>query len=125
MTVELDVRNEIPARRHQLIFETWDEDIFHHQKLERLITELVGARTFILCGASIAVGIKQAVLGLRKRGHDVIIASDAVLDLNDPATEMAWLRIVAKGAQLMTVAEVAEAFVPTRRARAISAAVAS
>jgi len=120
-----DLPPDLLREYQQVIFETWDEDVFHHQKLERLITELVGPRTFIVCGASIAAGIKQAVLGLRSRGHEVIIASDAVLDLNDPEAEMAWLRIVAKGAQLMTVAQIAEAFVPCRPARTISTAVAS
>lgn len=120
-----DLPRDLLRDYQQVIFETWDADIFHHQKFERLISELVGPRTFIVCGAGIAVGIKQAVLGLRSRGHEVIIASDAVLDLDDPDTKMAWLRIVAKGARLMTVAQVAEAFVPRRRRRAISTAVAS
>ncbi|MFW6154397.1 MAG: isochorismatase family protein [Planctomycetota bacterium] len=110
-----DLPRDLLSDYQQVIFETLDEDVLHHQKFERLITELVGSRTFILCGAGIAAGIKQAVLGLRSRGHEVIIASDAVLDLNDPETEMAWLRILAKGARLMTVDQIAETFVPSRR----------
>ncbi len=90
----------------QVIFETRDADVFNHQKFDRLITELDGQHTFVICGATPANGIKQAVLGLRRRGHTVIVAENAVLDLEEPESEMAWLQIVAKGAQLMPIARI-------------------
>ena len=100
----------------QVIFETRDADPFRHQKFERLITELDNDYTFVLCGASIAAGIKQAVLGLRLRGYDVIVAEDAILDLGDPDTEMAWLQVLAKSARPLPTVQILRQFAPQRPA---------
>lgn len=100
--VNLGLRNttDLPSSLfedyQQVIFEKRHTDIFLHARAERLITELPNA-TFVLCGVGLAQGIVQAAVGLRNRGLGVILAEDAVLDLNDPMTEMSRRRMEAKG----------------------------
>lgn len=91
-----DLPREIFDRYQQVIFEKRHTDIFLHARAERLITELDSA-TFIICGAGVARGIVEAAVGLRKRHFSVICASDAVLDLDEAMSEMAYLRMMAKG----------------------------
>jgi nicotinamidase-related amidase len=100
--VNLGLRNSIdlPAglfdRYQQVIFEQRDTDLFTHAGAERLVSELPMA-TFVLCGAEITGGIAQAAIGLRWRGRAVVVAADAVVDLHDARSEMAWRRMEAKG----------------------------
>ena len=107
--INLGLRNttDLPLylfdRYQQVVFEKRDTDIFAHARAERLLTELE-PRTFILCGAGVARGIAEAAVGLRTRGFPVVLASDAVADLDDPLAEMACLRMEAKGV----------VFIPTR-----------
>jgi len=107
--INLGLRNttDLPLhlfdRYQQVVFEKRHTDIFAHARAERLLTEL-DPRTFILCGAGVARGIAEAAIGLRSRGFPVVLASDAVADLDDPLAEMACLRMEAKGV----------VFVPTR-----------
>jgi nicotinamidase-related amidase len=109
--VNLGLRNttDLPGnlfeRHQQVIVEKRDTDIFAHARLERLITELDGG-TFIICGAGLAKGIVQAAVGLRSRGFGIVLAEDAVLDLDDPLTEMARLRMVAKSVVMAPTAEI-------------------
>lgn len=100
----------------QVIFEKRDTDIFAHARAERLLTELTNS-TFVICGAGVAQGIVQAVVGLRSRGFGVIIASDAILDFDHEAAKMAYLRMEAKGAIFAPTAELI-APLPKRRAAA-------
>lgn len=99
--INLGLRNTTDLPRdlfeiyQQVIVEKRDTNLFSHARLERLITELE-ANTFIICGAGIARGIVQAAVGLRSRNFGVILASDAVADLDDPMNEMAYLRMEAK-----------------------------
>jgi nicotinamidase-related amidase len=81
----------------QVIFEKRILNIMSNLRVERLLTELSGNATFILCGAGVAGGIVQAAITLRSRKFGVILADDAVADLGDPGTEMAMLRMAAKG----------------------------
>ena len=119
-----DLPRGVLEQVQQVIFEARDVDIFNHLKFERLITELTAPCDFVLCGASVAQGIKHAVLGLRNRGHGVIIAEDAVVDLGDPMTEMAWLQILAKSARpLPTVQIIHELPLPRGRVHAAEEAI--
>jgi len=99
---DLGLRNitDLPAdlleRYQQVIFEKRDTDIFKHLRIERLISRLAEA-AFILLGAGVADGIVQAAIGLRSRGYGVILVSDAVLDFGDARSDMAYLRMEAKG----------------------------
>ncbi len=106
-----DLPREIFRHYQQVIFEKRATDIFTHTRIERLITELE-ADNFIICGAGLAKGIVEAAVGLRARGFGVIVAQDAVLDLDDPLTEMAYLRMEAKG---VIFAPTAKIIVPIRR----------
>lgn len=100
--IDLGLRNttDLPAdlflRYQQVIIEKRATDIFRHERIERIITEMP-LSTFVLCGAGVARGIVEAAIGLRMRGFGVILAADAVLDLGDPLAGMARRRMEAKG----------------------------
>ena len=91
-----DLPCDIFKRYQQVIIEQRLTDIFTHVRLERLVTEAFPA-TFVVCGASITKGVLKAALGLRHRGLDVVLVTDAVLDLEDELTEIAYRRMEAKG----------------------------
>lgn len=114
----MDLPGDLMQTYQQVIFEKRDPDIFRHVRAERLITELPPGLTFVVCGAGVAHGIKQAVVGLRSRGHSVLVAEDAVLDLAAPAAEMAWLQMVAKAARPMSTAQIFHDLAPVRRRQA-------
>jgi nicotinamidase-related amidase len=108
-----DLDPHIFDRYQQVIFEKRDTDIFKHPRIERLITRL-GPTTFVICGAGVADGIVQAAVGLRARNFGVIVASDAVLDFDDPRAEMAYLRMEAKGVVFAPTARIVAPVVPHR-----------
>jgi nicotinamidase-related amidase len=111
-----DLPEDIFERHQQVIFETRGTDIFEHARAERLITELPPV-TFVLCGAGLARPIAQAAIGLRNRGFPIIVAEDAVVDLGDPMTEMARLRMEAKGCVFAPTEEIVRPKPPRRRKR--------
>ena len=102
LRVNMGLRNTTDLPPHllrkygQVIFEKRFTDIFAHERIERLITELEQC-TFVICGAGLAKGIAQAAIGLRTRGFGVVLARDATLDLGDEGTAMAERRMDAKG----------------------------
>ena len=104
--IDLGIRNstdlpvDIFERYRQVIFEMRHPDVFAHPRSERMITQLK-ASTYVICGAGLAAGIVEAAVGLRSRGSAVIVASDAVLDLEGDAP-MARLRAEVKGALFLT-----------------------
>lgn len=100
-----DLPEDIFGTYQQIIFEKRDTDLFAHARAERLITELPPT-TFVAFGAGLARSIAQAAIGLRSRGFGVIVAADAVLDLDDPMTEMATRRMDAKGVVFATTEEI-------------------
>ena len=100
-----DLQHNIFHRFQQVIFEQRETDIFAHARAERLLTEL-GKATFVVCGAGVAQGLVQAVVGLRSRGFGVIVASDAILDFKHPLAKMAYLRMEAKGAIFASTSEI-------------------
>jgi len=100
-----DLPRNLLRNYQQVIFEKRSTDIFHHTRLERLITELPPS-VFVVCGAGVAHGIVQAVIGLRRRGFDVIVVEDAILDLPDSLGEMAMRRMDAKGAIFARTCEI-------------------
>ena len=114
-----DLPRDIFSQVQQVIFESRDVDLFNHMRFERLITELGEPCEFVLCGASIPLGIKQAVLGLRNRRHGIVIAEDAVVNLGHPLAEMSWLQILAKRARPLPTAQIVhELPLPRRKVRA-------
>lgn len=100
-----DLPDDLFAHYRQVIFEKRNTDIFLHARAERLLTELPHM-SFILCGAGVSHGIVQAAVGLRMRGYGVILATDAVLDRNDPQTQMAYGRMNAKGVLFLKTREI-------------------
>jgi len=98
----------------QVIIERRHTDIFRHARAERLLTQL-DAKGFVLCGAGSAGGIVEAAVGLRARGFEVTLASDAILDLDSPDAEYAWLRMLAKGAVPLATDEIVRRHGRTKR----------
>ena len=100
--INFGLRNEahLPADAlkdyQQLIFEKRHTDIFHHARIERLISETEPTE-IIICGAGVGQGIVEAAIGLQARGFGVVIAKDAVLDLDAPNQYMPVERMRAKG----------------------------
>ena len=93
-----DLPENILDHYQHVLFEKRDLSILSNLRIERLLTQLSGNATFILCGAGLAGGIAQSAIALRSRKFGVIVASDAVADLGDPNAEMAARRMEAKGA---------------------------
>lgn len=117
--IDLGIRNttDLPAdifeRYRQVIFEKRCPDILAHARPERLISQLeVG--TFVICGAGLAGGIVEAAIGLRNRGFAVIVASDAVLDL-DGDIPMARSRAEVKGVLFLTADRIIDTHSPSTR----------
>ena len=100
-----DLPDDVFETYQQVIFEKRVTDIFAHTRAERLLTELE-ADTFFVCGAGTAGGIVEAVIGLRARGFHVVLASDAILDLDSPDAPYAWLRMLAKACVPMATDEI-------------------
>ena len=100
-----DLPEDVFDRYQQIIFEKRHTDIFRHARAERLLTRL-GGGTFVVFGAGTAGGIVEAVMGVIARGFKVQLATDAILDLNSPDAEFAWLRMLAKRAQPVTTDEI-------------------
>lgn len=112
-----DLPEDVFEDVQQVIIEKRDTDIFSHARCERLITEMAPEKVFI-CGVGLAQGIYQAAIGLRSRDIEVVLAEDAVLDLNDDFAEMAELRMRAKGVQFEPTEEIAVKLPRHRRYRA-------
>lgn len=110
-----DLDPDILTKVQQVIFEKRHTDIFLHARIERLITQLDPA-AFVICGAGVAAGIVEAAVGLRSRGFPVTVASDAVLDMDDPDAEMACLRMQAKGVRFAPTDRIVAPVQPRRRA---------
>ncbi len=100
-----DLPEDIFRLHQQVVIEKRQTDVFQHPRAERLLTQL-DAGTFIVCGAGSARGIVEAVIGLRQRGFGVVLAADAIVDVGDPDAEMAWLRMLAKGAVPLSTDEI-------------------
>lgn len=109
-----DLPSQLFQKYQQVIFEKRDTDLFAHARAERLITEMPRT-TFVICGAGVAHGIAQAAVGLASRGLGVVVASDAILDLDHPLAGMARLRMAAKGAVFAPSSEIVK---PTPQPRA-------
>ncbi len=92
-----DLPEAILDNYQQVLFEKRELNILSNLRVERLLTELSGNATFILCGAGLAEGIAKAAITLRSRRFGVILATDAVADLGDPDADMAMRRMSAKG----------------------------
>lgn len=119
--IDLGIRNstdlpvDIFERYRQVIFEKRCPDIFAHARPERLISQLESG-TFVICGAGLVGGIVEAAVGLRKRGFAVIVASDAVLNLDGDAV-LARLRAEVKGVLFLTTRRIMATYPAAKRRR--------
>ncbi|MDP6635198.1 MAG: isochorismatase family protein [Phycisphaerae bacterium] len=113
-----DLPESILEQYQQVVFEKRDLSILSNLRIERLLTQLSGNATFILCGAGLAGGIVQTAITLRSRRFGVILASDAVADLGDPSADMALRRMAAKGViSCPTAVIIAPPAAPKRKGR--------
>lgn len=108
-----DVPHNLFEEYEQVIFEKRHTDMFQHAAAERLITDIDEA-TFVICGAGMSRGIVEAAVGLRNRGHGVILAEDAVLAVDPDRAAMAHDRMEAKG---VVPARTESIVVPVKRKR--------
>ncbi len=100
-----DLPADVLDDHQQLIFEKRHTNIFQHARIERLLTELTNV-TFIVCGAGVGQGIVEAVVGLRGRRFSVVVAKDAVLDLDAPNQYLPHERMKAKGAVYLPTSDI-------------------
>jgi isochorismate hydrolase len=114
-----DLPESILDHYQQVLFEKRELSILSNLRIERMLTELGGNATFILCGAGLAGGIAKAAITLRSRRFGVILATDAVADLGDPGTEMALRRMAAKGVVFCPTATIIKPPVRTKRKTAL------
>ena len=102
---DTDIPADLTEKYQQVIFEKRSTDIFAYSKPERLLSES-SHTTFIICGAGLAHGISQAAIGLRMRGASVILARDAITNIDTSAGKMARLRMAAKGVVFANTAQI-------------------
>ena len=100
-----DLPADVLEDHQQLIFEKRYTNIFEHARVERLLTGLTDV-TFIVCGAGVGQGIVEAVVGLRSRRFNVVVAKDAVLDLEAPSQYLPHERMKAKGAVYLPTSDI-------------------
>ena len=110
-----DLPESILDNYQQVLFEKRELNILSNLRIERLLTQLSGNATFILCGAGLAGGIAKAAITLRSRKFGVILATDAVADLGDPGADMAMRRMAAKGVVFCSTATIIKPPVRTTR----------
>ncbi|MBS3733799.1 MAG: isochorismatase family protein [Phycisphaerae bacterium] len=108
-----DLPRDLFDEYDQVIFEKRHTDPFRHAAAERLISELPTA-TFVLCGAGVAGGMCQTAVGLRNRGHSVIVAADAAYEVAPDRAQAAYDRMEAKG---VVFAPTEKIVVPVQRKR--------
>lgn len=109
--VEIDCSPGVPfdllRRYQQLIFRKRSRDFMSNPKAERLLTEMKSVE-FILTGVGAEHGVKALALGLITRQKRVAVVSDACGYWSKADADLALRQIEAKGAVLMTTAELME-----------------
>lgn len=109
--VEIDCTPGVPIgilRRHQqVIFRKRTKDFMSNPKVERLLTEMKKVE-FIIVGVGAEHGVKVLALGLAARQKRVAVITDACGYWNKAEADLAFRQIEAKGAVLLTTAELME-----------------
>jgi nicotinamidase-related amidase len=88
----------------QVIFRQRTRDLFANPKADRFLTQLP-AHQFLIYGVAVETTVKALVLGLLARRRCVTVLRDACGYWNRTEAELAIRQMAAKGAQVMTVAE--------------------
>ena len=94
-------------RYQQLIFRKRTKDFMSNPKAERLLTEMK-ATEFIIVGVGTEYGVKALTLGLIARQKRVAVVPDACGYWSKADADLALCQIEAKGAVLLSTAELME-----------------
>jgi len=90
----------------QIIFEKRTDDTFAHPRADRLLTEFT-ADEFVVFGTGLETGLRATVLGLLSRRKPVAVVTDAICMGDDNASRLTLRKFKAKGAKLVTTADLA------------------
>ena len=88
----------------QVIFRNRSVDLLGNPKADRLLTQLIACE-YIIFGLGLERSIKAMALGLMARNRHVTVVSDGCGYWNTSTGEFALRQIAAKGASLITVAQ--------------------
>jgi len=106
--VEVDNTLSIPLdlfkTYQQIIFRKRTADLLANPKADSLLTSLP-VHEFVIFGSGIEDSVKAIVLALLAREKKVIVVTDACGYWHRPTAELALRQMAAKGATLLTVAE--------------------
>jgi nicotinamidase-related amidase len=100
-------------RYQQVIFAQRTKDLFANPKADHFMTQLE-TDEFILFGAVVERSIKTLALGLMARSKSVSVIVDGCGYWNRSEGELAMRQMCAKGAKLLTVAELRSRKLPRR-----------
>ncbi len=98
------VKTDLFKQYQQVIFRKRGDDLLGNPKADRFLTQLP-VREYILFGTGLETSIKSAALGLLTRGKYVTIVSDACGVWNEGMADLTLRQLAAKGARMITVAE--------------------
>ena len=101
--VKTDWASEVENHDH-LIFETVKLDVFSNPNFDRIVKELDADR-FVVYGIATEYCVKEAVMGLRKRGMNTYLVTDAVRGISDEDATEAIEEMKDDGAVLTTTDE--------------------
>jgi nicotinamidase/pyrazinamidase len=102
-------------KKEAVVLEKQVFPVFGNENAEAIFAR-TGADTFYVFGVVTEVCVKAAVLGLRDRGYAVKLVSDAIWPIEEKAGEKAKEEMLARGAELVTTADVLASFAPSRGA---------
>jgi nicotinamidase-related amidase len=89
----------------QVIYHKTSFDFFSNPSAARAVDELL-TDEYIVFGLSVERGVRDAVMGLRRRGRNVSIISDAVAGCDPKTTQAAWSEMDRAGARQTSLYEV-------------------
>ena len=98
-----DLPRHILSDYRQVIFERRTEDPFQHPRADRLLSELK-VDEFIVFGVALETAVRHTVLGLLRRGKQVLLVTDAVYRQDKRNSEFNIRKLEAKGAKRITTA---------------------
>jgi len=100
----LTLPTDLFMQYQQIIFWKRTNDLLGNPKADRLLTQ-VPARDFVLFGVGVETSIKALALALLTRGKRVTVVADAGGYWSRGTADLAFRQILAKGARIITVAE--------------------
>lgn len=101
-----DLPRHILSDHQQVIFEKRSADPFAHPRADRLLTNAKGDE-FIVFGMGLTTAIEYTVLGLLRRGRNVLVVTDAVAMEKGRDAIITLRKLEAKGAKLVQTETIA------------------